>query len=87
MAAPIFSNASAARPGMKVVVTQRVPRHFIRDGTSNTAGIREIPRGTVGRVADTKAGRVILEIGGLKSESEVIEFKDFDFEKYFAESL
>lgn len=84
---PINISASAATPGMKVVVTRPITRRAITDGTSNTLGLGDIPPGTIGRVADKKAGRVYIAISGLKHESEVVEFMDFDFEKYFAERL
>lgn len=84
---PINISASAATPGMKVVVTQPITCRAITDGTSNTLRLGDIPPGTIGRVIDTKAGRISIGVGELTPEADVIELRDFDFEKHFAERL
>lgn len=92
------ANASSIKAGDKVIVTQRIPSRVlngqsfpdIRDGTSNTLGIRGIPRGTVGHVHGKRTGRVYVDLKGettLGDIAMVREFRDSDFEKYFAEWL
>ena len=94
MAATIFSNASFAKPGMKVEVTQRIPRHVLRDTFEASDKLLSqaengIPRGVLGRVEATRAGYVVVELSYNPKEYTVekLRARDSYFEKYFAERL
>lgn len=87
----INAKASTIKTGDKVIVAQHIPSRVliesIKDGTSNTLRLRGIARGTVGRVHGKRTGRVYVDMTTLGDIAMVREFKDSDFEKYFAERL
>jgi hypothetical protein len=92
----INANASSARTRDKVIVTQRIPRRVLRDSYTatddlgpwiNNFGESGIPRGTIGRVHGKGTGRVYVHLTTLGDVAMVREFRDSDFEKYFAKRL